>query len=295
MTENRRLGGIELGGTKSIALVANGRRIVARHTVPTTTPEETLAALRKQLLAWHADAPLDAIGIASFGPLRLDPSCADFGHMLVTPKPGWSGVDIASGITAPFTCPWRIDTDVNGAALAEWLWGARHARQNICYITLGTGVGGGFVVDGKPIHGFMHPEIGHIRMPRAMADTFPGICPFHGDCIEGLVSGPAIEARFGCPGPEIPADDARWMHVAHDLAQMCAIIMLTMSPHRILIGGGVGLSRTQLLPLIHTQFAVILAGYIPDLSGERVRDVITTPVLGADAGPLGAIALAMGL
>lgn len=285
--------GIELGGTKGIALISDGQNILARHSVPTTTPQDTLGALADQLRYWYAQRRFDALGIASFGPLRLDRTAPDFGHMLATPKPGWRGVDIAGVLAKDLPCPVAIDTDVNGAALAEWHWGAGRDCSSLCYLTLGTGVGGGFVINGQPLHGGLHPEIGHALIRRRAGDDFPGICPFHGDCIEGLVSGPALHARFGAAAEHVASTDPRWKDVAPDLAQLMAIILLTTSAQRILIGGGVGIGQSHLLPLIHERTLSLLNGYLPHVDATTIGAIIRQPALGADAGPMGAVALAM--
>lgn len=291
MEDAARIAGIELGGTKAIALIAEGRRIVERMTVPTTSPEQTLGALRKELVRWHAEMPIAALGIASFGPLRVDAAAPDFGRMLATPKPGWSGADIAAALAASFDCAWKIDTDVNGAALAEWRWGAGRGCSSLCYLTIGTGVGGGLLIEGRPVHGMLHPELGHMRLRRAAGDNFEGACPFHGDCVEGLVSGPALQARFGRPGGEIASDDPRWSFVAQDLAELVCAILLASSPHKVLIGGGVGLRRPFLLPMIRARAVELLAGYLPHITSGSAQDVIIPPGLGSKAGPLGAVAL----
>lgn len=290
MEDMARIAGIELGGTKAIALIFEGGQIVEKRTVPTTTPAQTLGDLRRQLRRWHGWKPIAALGIASFGPLRLDATAADFGRMLATPKAGWSGADIAGELAGAFDGPWRIDTDVNGAALAEWRWGAGQGCSSLCYLTVGTGVGGGILLEGKPVHGMLHPELGHMRLRRAEGDYFRGICPFHGDCVEGLVSGPAIKARFG-RSENIADDDPRWSFVAHDLAELVCAILLAASPQRVLIGGGVGLGRPFLLPMIRAHSVDVLANYLPDVTASSAREIIVQPGLGADAGPRGAIAL----
>lgn len=291
MEDSARIAGIELGGTKAIALIAEGPRIVEKSIVPTTSPEQTLGALRQQMLHWHTKKPIAALGIASFGPLRLDAAATDFGRMLATPKPGWSGADVATALTESFDCPWQIDTDVNGAALAEWRWGAGQGCSNLCYLTIGTGVGGGLLIEGKPVHGMLHPELGHMRVRRVAGDDFQGVCPFHGDCVEGLVSGPALQARFGRSGGEIPIDHPSWSFVVQDLAELVCAILLAVSPHKVLIGGGVGLGRPFLLPMIQARAVELLADYLPHFTSCSAQDIIIQPRLGSDAGPLGAIAL----
>ncbi len=294
-TENEpMLAGVELGGTKVLVLRARGSTILERMTVPTTAPDETLGQAVEILKRWNAQTPFDAMGIGSFGPVRLDRDAADFGFMLPTPKPHWAGADIFGTLTAPFDCPAVIDTDVNGAALAELRWGAGAGTgsDSLCYITIGTGVGGGFVINGRPLHGAMHPEIGHIRTPRAPGDDFAGACPFHGDCIEGLVAGPSLAKRFGAPGNEIADDDPRWDHVVHDIASMVSTILLTTAARQVLIGGGVGMARGNILPRVRQAVVAQLAGYLPHVDATQIDSIVTAPKLGEEAGPLGAVALA---
>lgn len=285
------IAGIELGGTKSIAVLARNGKIFDQTAVATSAPDETLLELRNILLAWHASEMLDAVGIASFGPVRVDLSANDYAMMLATPKAGWEGTRIADRLLEGIDAPWAIDTDVNAAALAELRWGAGKGLTSLCYLTIGTGVGGGLVINGQPVHGALHPEIGHIKLRRAAGDYFEGVCPFHGDCAEGLLCGPAISARFGMAGETVAADDPQWLFVAADLAQLVANIALVASPQRILIGGSVGLGRVLLLEPVRTQVLSILDGYLPHVTPGSVQSFITSPTLKADAGPLGAIAL----
>lgn len=293
MSSSSRVAGFELGGTKSIVVIGRPGAIEKRAVVPTTSPDATLTALNRQLRAWHAEQPVDAIGIASFGPLRLDPAAPDVGTMLPTPKPGWSGAPVAKALLDGFDLPWRIDTDVSGAGLAEYRWGAGAGCSSLVYLTIGTGLGGGLIVDGRPVHGAMHPEIGHIRTRRVSGDSFEGVCPFHGDCIEGLVAGPALRARFGADPAAIAPDHPVWEQVAADLAELLATLLLTAAPERILIGGGVTSGRPFLLPLVHAKAAERLAGYLPYFDAHAAERMIVAPQLGHDAGPLGALALAL--
>ncbi|MCB5425992.1 ROK family protein [Altererythrobacter sp. CC-YST694] len=285
--------GIELGGTKSVALLAQGRQIVDLVRLPTLSPEETLGALRQQLGRWERDMGFQALGIASFGPMQLDAAQPRFGTMLDTPKPGWSGADVAGVLTAGLSCPWAIDTDVNGAALAEYRWGAGRGCDSLCYITIGTGVGGGLVIGGHPVHGAMHPEIGHLRLRRAAGDDFEGSCPFHGDCIEGLISGPALASRFGADPALIPDDDARWSYIASDLAELVSAILFTTSAQRVLVGGGIGMARAGLTRAARDLVVTRAGAYLPFLDREKADILIGLPELGDMAGPLGAIALAI--
>lgn len=287
------IAGIELGGTKSIAILGRGREIVDRRVVHTTTPAETLTTLHDQLARWQDEIGIAAIGIASFGPVQLDPSAPDYGCILATPKAGWSGAAVAATLVEGVGVPWRIDTDVNGAALAEWRWGAAQGQNSLCYFTIGTGVGGGLVINGAPLHGAMHPELGHLRLRRLAGDGFTGVCPFHDDCIEGLISGPALARRFGTDPASVDDGDNRWDAVAHDLAQLVGTILLTTSAQRVLLGGGVMTKRPLLLANVRALVVAQLSSYLPFLTADSARSLIDVPALGADAGPLGAIALAL--
>lgn len=297
MTAKPMLAGVELGGTKVVVLRARGRDIVDRVTIPTTDPATTLGAAADQLARWQAEERFAALGIASFGPLRLDRAASDFGHMLPTPKPGWSGADIYGALAGALPCPARIDTDVNGAALAELRWGAgaesAPPSDCLCYLTIGTGLGGGFAIHGRAVHGAMHPELGHMLIRRAPGDAFAGACPFHGDCIEGLVCGPALAQRFGVPGDRIPADDPRWDDVAHDIAQLVGTILLTTAARQVLIGGGVGMGRADLLDRVRAKVVAQLKGYLPFVDADSIATIVRPPALGDQAGPLGAVALAL--
>jgi fructokinase len=289
MNETAVVAGIEIGGTKAIALLARGNSIIARQHFPTTDPLSTLAALSDWLaLARQSHGDFAALGIASFGPLGLDPALPSYGTILATPKPGWSGAPLLAHFADAFAVPIGIDTDVNGAALAEARWGGGVGADVVIYLTIGTGLGGGIAIAGRAVHGRMHPEIGHIRVRRRAGDAFAGVCPWHGDCIEGLISGPALAARSGVPADRLDADHTVWAAFIEDLAELLAMLVVTLSPRRILIGGGVGLAQAQRLPAIRAATMQRLAGYLPD----RLDDMIDLPALGADAGPLGAIALA---
>lgn len=285
-----RIAGVELGGTKTILVLGHGHEILEQVSLPTQAPEITLAQANAQLRTWHEAAPIAGLGVASFGPLDLDR-----GIMLPTPKPHWTDAPVRAALAQGLGCPVAIDTDVNGAALAEYRWGAgaRHGFRSLCYITIGTGLGGGIVVDGRPLHGAMHPEVGHIRVRRAAGDDFAGVCRFHGDCLEGLVSGPALAARFGMAGDRIPDDHPGWDAVAAELADAIATLFLVTSVEAVLIGGGVGTARAQLLPAVRANVVASLSGYLPFIDASSAQARIAPPHLGARAGPLGALALAL--
>ena len=287
-----RLAGLELGGTKCIAVLGSGTAITERRVLPTTTPAETLADSLAVLREWDAVAPLAAIGVASFGPVRIDPAADDYGRILATPKPGWSYADLLGPLRDAFGCPLALDTDVNAAALAELRWGAGQGCSSLVYLTIGTGVGGGIAIDGRPVHGALHPELGHLKLRRAAGDSFAGVCSFHGDCTEGLISGPALAARFDGNIHDAAPDDPRRDFVASDLAQLFAALILTLAPQKILVGGGVGLGVPGLLDAAISRLPALLGGYLPELGPGALRAMIGPPALGSDAGPLGAIALA---
>lgn len=285
--------GLELGGTKCVAILARGQEILALETVPTTTPAETLAVLDQYLQAWWTEQPFAALGIASFGPLGLDPDRADYGHITTTPKPGWACVSIVRRYRARFPVPVGFDTDVNGAALAEYHWGAGRNCDSLVYLTIGTGLGGGVLVRGEPVHGLIHPEIGHVRLRRSAGDDFRGICPFHGDCLEGLISGPALATRAGIPAQELGDGHPVWGHVVHSLAELVAMLVLTVSPQRIVIGGGVGNGIAGRLPAVRSAAADLLNGYVGGIDSAALSEIVRAPDLGDRAGPLGAIALGL--
>lgn len=283
--------GVELGGTKCIALLARGpREIVAREQVPTTLPSETLAALGRILSGWRSEHEFAALGVGSFGPLDLDPASPAFGRITNTPKPGWARAEVLGRLVAAADVPAAIDTDVNGAALAEMHWGAGQGMSDFAYITVGTGVGVGLIVNGGPTRGFAHCELGHIRVARLAGDDFPGSCPYHGDCVEGLAAGPSLRARVGERITELHQDDPLWESVAWAIAQLCHAIVCASAPRAIALGGGVIEKQPHLLGRIEAMLVESLNGYMELPTGSSY---LRPPALGSNAGPLGAIALAM--
>ena len=288
------LGGIEAGGTKFVCLVASESGEVIEETrFPTTFPDETIA----QAIAFFAQftaagGVLDAIGIASFGPIELRTADPWFGCIVSTPKAGWSFTDLVGPVRAAFDVPIGFDTDVNAAAVAEGRWGAGQGLDNFVYITVGTGIGGGAVVAGRPVHGLVHPEMGHLAIPRDPDDDFAGVCPFHGDCFEGMASGSAMAARWG-QGAEtmsgVQRDRAASLEATY-LAWGLRNIVYTLAPQRIIIGGGVA-GLPDLFPIIRTRLQASLGAY-PGLDEHADAAFVVPPGLGGMAGPLGAVALA---
>ncbi len=292
------VGGIEAGGTKFICALGTGPNDVRASTrIATTTPAETmkqvLSFFREQSAAVGAPA---AVGIASFGPIDPNPASKSFGFITSTPKPGWSDTDLVGPVRRALGVPVGFDTDVNVAALGEHAWGAGSGLDDLVYLTIGTGIGGGGLVNGRLMHGLIHPEMGHMRIPHDRAvDPFPGRCPFHGDCLEGLACGPAISERWNAPSDTLPADHPAWPLEAHYLALALVNVICTLSPERIILGGGV-MAAPQLFPLIRREVQQLLNEYVQ--SSAILADVdryIVPPGLGDRAGVLGAFALAQQL
>ena len=284
-------GGIEAGGTKFVCAIGTSPNdIRAEVRFPTTTPQETIG---RAIAFFREQEKVAAIGIASFGPVDPIPHSPTFGHITSTPKPGWANTDLAGPLKATFGVPVGFDTDVNGAALGEYRWGAAQGLDTFLYLTIGTGVGGGAMVEEKLLHGLVHPEMGHIHLPHDYEqDPFEGICPFHKDCLEGLAAGPALEARWGVRAETLPPDHPAWELEAHYLAHALVNFILTLSPQRIILGGGV-MNQKQLFPLIHVKVRALLNNYLqtPEIL-EELGNFIVPAALGSRAGVLGAIALA---
>ena len=281
----RTLGGIEAGGTKFVCAVGHPPDALEFAEIPVTTPGETIGLA---LDFFKARPPVNAIGIASFGPVDLDPASPTYGHITWTPKLAWRNFDFADAIGRALRVPVAFDTDVNGAGLAERRWGAAQGLETFLYVTVGTGIGGGGMANGRMLHGRMHPELGHVRVPHDRErDPFPGNCPYHGDCLEGLAAGPAIEARWGRDPRRLPDDHPAWDLEARYLALGLVNAICVLSPQRIVLGGGV-MAREELFPMIRGNVAELLNGYLdaPD---------IVPPSLGSRAGVLGAMALAEAL
>lgn len=289
MTE-RLYGCVEAGGTKFVVgIVSSAQEILETARFDTVGPDETIGATIDWLKGAQArHGVLAALGIASFGPLELDRAAPDWGYITATTKAGWSDSDFAARVGRAFDLPVGFDTDVNGAALAEARWGAGQGQKISIYVTVGTGIGGGAIIDGKAVRGLSHPEMGHINVPRHPDDLdFAGVCPFHGDCLEGLASGPAIKARWGASLSELPADHPAHAMIGWYLAQLVVTLQSFMAPGRIILGGGV-IATPGLIGRVREIAKELGKGYFrgnPD-------DVIVAPALGDDAGLLGALALA---
>jgi fructokinase len=286
-------GGIEAGGTKFVCAVGTQPDDLTETRFPTTLPAETF----EQAIDFFQHAGgvdrLAAIGIASFGPVDPNPASPTFGFITSTPKPGWAHTDFVGAIRRALDVPVGFDTDVNVAALGEQRWGAAQGLDNFIYLTIGTGIGGGGLMNGRLMHGLIHPEMGHIFVPHdRQIDPFHGKCPYHGDCLEGLASGPALEARWGQRAETLPDDHPAWDLEAHYLALALANFICTLSPQRIILGGGV-MEQPQLLPLVRSKVQKLLNGYVraPEIL-DRITEYIVAPALGKRAGVLGAIALA---
>jgi fructokinase len=284
------LAGVELGGTKCVAILAHGPgAILDQRTVPTTSPDETLPALGAILDEWRAGPGFSALGVASFGPLDLNPRSASHGRVLATNKPGWPDADVLGRLSSKFAVPTGFDTDVNGAALAEMRWGAGRGLSDFAYVTVGTGVGVGLVVHGRPTRGIGHSEIGHLRVPRLAGDAFDSVCLYHPDCVEGLASGTALKTRLGGRAvADVAEDDPVWAPIVDALAAMCHALVCTTGPMRIAMGGGVITAQPHLIPDINRALVKSLDGYMP----LPVQNYVVAPELGDLAGPLGSIAVA---
>lgn len=289
------LGGIEAGGTKFVCAIGTGPNdIRAEARFPTTKPDETIGrAIEFFQQQTQQHGPLAAIGIASFGPVDPNPASPTFGYITSTPKPGWANTNLVEAIQQTLSMPVGFDTDVNGAALGEWQWGTAQGLDTFIYLTIGTGIGGGGMVNGRLQHGLIHPEMGHILIPHnRQTDPYKGRCPFHGDCLEGLAAGPAMNERWGQPAETLPHDHPAWKLEAHYLALALTNFICTLSPQRIIMGGGV-MSQPQIFPLVRLKVQELLNGYVqsPSLL-TNIDHYIVPPLLGGQAGVLGAIALA---
>lgn len=283
------IAGVELGGTKCNLILATGPDDIRDEVrIATTTPAETMAAIADVLTRWQG---YDALGIASFGPVSIDRTAADYGFITATTKAAWSNTDVAQYLAAVAKVPTGFNSDVAGAALGEGRWGAAQDVADHAYITVGTGIGVGLVLANAPVEGLTHAELGHIRPVRMAGDEWPGSCSFHGDCAEGLASGSAIRARTGASADRLGDDDPAWDGVAHVLAQIIHTLVLTGIPRRVVMGGGVMTGIPHLFPRIRRKLLDSLGGYGATGLIEPVERFVVPAALGNRAGPLGAIEL----
>ena len=295
MKNSKLYGGIEAGGTKFVCVVANGpEHVVDEVRFPTTTPDETLRRVIQFFQPFTSSGQVNAIGVGCFGPLDLNPKSNTYGFITFTPKPKWSNTDVLGTLRRALQVDISLDIDVNAAGLGESTWGASKGLDSSLYITIGTGIGGGYIKDGKPLVGMVNLEMGHVLIPHNRErDPFPGICPFHGDCFEGLANGPAIEKRLGVAGTNVPQDDPFWDVETDYIASALMNFILTLSPKKIILGGGV-MQRQFLFPKIRRRVRELLNGYVSSKNIlENIDDYIVPPALGNQSGSLGAIALAM--
>lgn len=282
------LGALEAGGTKMVCAVGdeNGA-IVERAVFPTRTPETTIP----QMIEFFKKHKIEALGIGCFGPIDLNKSSDTYGYITSTPKLAWQNYDICGAFEEALGCPVGFDTDVNGSCLGEMNFGAAKDCKNVVYITIGTGVGMGIAVDGKLVHGILHPEAGHMLVKRVEGDTFEGICPFHKDCLEGLVCGGAIGARYGVKAYEIAKEDIAWDYTATYIAEGVMNLILTLAPEKIILGGGV-MEQEHMVPLIREKLKTLMADYLKAKELSDLEHYIVRPGCEGEQGILGALLLA---
>ncbi|WP_127533427.1 ROK family protein [Paenibacillus kobensis] len=283
-----RIGAIEAGGTKFVCGIGDETgAIIERVSFPTELPEQTMS----RVLAFFEGKGVEAIGIGTFGPIGLDQSRADYGQVTTTPKPGWSGFDFLGTMKQAFNVPFGWDTDVNAAAYGEAIWGAARGLDSCVYYTIGTGIGVGVYTEGRLVHGLVHPEGGHVLTRRHPEDHFAGCCPYHGDCLEGMAAGPAIEQRWQTKGSELGADHPAWPMEAFYIGQAVTSAVLLLSPQKVILGGGV-MHQEQLFPMIRQEVKKQLNGYVSAVQlADDIESYIVPPGLGDNAGLCGALAL----
>lgn len=288
-------GGIEAGGTKFVCAAGTGPEDIRAETrFPTTTPGETIGKAIGFFREVMKKEPIEAIGIGSFGPLDIKLESPTYGYITTSPKPGWENTDFAGKVQRALGVPVRIDTDVNAAALGEGKWGAAQGLDTFIYLTVGTGIGGGGVVNGRPLHGLVHPEMGHIMLPHEREkDPFNGSCPYHGDCWEGLASGEAMERRWAMRAEDLPDGHPAWALEAEYLAAGISDLIVTISPQKVITGGGI-MKKNGLVEAVRARVVELLNGYVsvPEIT-EKIDEYIVPPGLGDRAGVLGAIVVWM--
>jgi len=287
--------GVELGGTKVVCGLARpDGRLIERASIPTREAQPTLDEVRGVLTGWRQDHGLPlALGAATFGPIDLDPDSPDYGLIGHSPKVLWRGVNLVRELADHASGPIVVQTDVNGAALGEARWGAGQGMDPLVYITVGTGIGGGVLVGGRAVTGVQHPELGHMYVPRAPEDLYEGGCANHGDCVEGLAAGPSIVARWGARLSELPEGHAAYRLISHYVAHLVVNVVLTVAPRRVILGGGV-MSNAALFPPVRRRVRALLGGFFaPESIEDDAEGFMVPPMLGGDAGVLGAAALGM--
>lgn len=287
-------GGIESGGTKFVCIVGTDPdHILAEERFPTTSPCETIEKVKGFFVPHKQTGELAAVGIASFGPLDLNPASPTYGYITTTPKPNWSHVDLYGEVQRALNVPVAFDTDVNAAAFGEKYWIPENRNLDpFLYVTVGTGIGVGAIVNGAPLHGLMHSEAGHFALPHDwQQDPFPGVCPYHGDCLEGLASGPSMNKRWGQSAEELNDTSSAWDLESDYLARALVNLIYAFSPQRIILGGGVS-NHPGLLQKIHCKVGQLINGYIQSAMLSRMDEYILPPALGNRSGGLGAIAMA---
>jgi fructokinase len=291
-------GGIEAGGTKFVCAVGtNSGDVIDEIRFPTTGPDETIQKTVAFFAPYAQDDRLAAVGIGSFGPLDLDPKSSTYGYITTTPKPKWGNVDFRGQIQQALNLPVAFDTDVNAAAFGEYYWTpAKRSLDPFVYMTVGTGIGVGVLTNHHPLHGLVHTEVGHSRVPHNWEkDPFPGVCPFHGDCLEGLASGPSMTRRWGKPVESLPDSHPAWGLEAEYIALALVNLIYIISPQHIVLGGGVG-QHSGLHSAVQRKVQEYNNGYIQSpMILEKISDYIVPPTLGNRSGGLGAIAMAIDL
>lgn len=282
-------GALEAGGTKMVCAIGNEEgKILEQISVPTITPEETMPAITD----YFKRKNIAALGVACFGPICVDKSSPDYGHILKTPKLAWADYDIVGALKEELGVPIGFDTDVNGSLLGEVTWGSAQGLTDVVYITIGTGVGGGILSGGNIVHGMLHPEMGHMDLVPAPGDDYPGKCPFHGNCLEGMAAGPAISDRWGAPGKDLVDRDEVWELESEYIAQAITNLVFILSPQKIILGGGV-MHQMQLFPLIREKVLEKINGYIATKELKDMDSYICPAGLNDDQGIMGAVKLAM--
>jgi len=285
-----KLGAVEAGGTKFVVAIGNELgEIIERESFSTRIPKETVA----DIISFFDGKDIEALGVGSFGPIDLDVNSPTYGYITTTPKPNWGNIDLIGMLKKQFSIPIGFDTDVNVAALGEITFGSAKGLDSCLYLTVGTGIGGGAIVEGKLLHGLLHPEMGHIRLVRRKDDPYHGKCPYHDDCFEGLASGPAIEERWGRKAIEIEEAHPAWDLEAYYIGQALANYILILSPKKIILGGGV-MKQSQLFPMIHQYVKQFLDGYIQKKEIlESIEEYIVYPKLDDNAAICGGLSLAI--